>query len=327
MARTENGVLDRLLADADPARTPRDAAPDARALAERDRIMSSAHRGPRPARVVGWTTGLIAVAASAALAFTVFTPQSAATAETPSPLDFSGESSLAEVVTAAENLLAGTTGGSEPERVVRTAYWSFAVEVGSGEAEVVPELATFEWAEDLSGEAVSIAGEPYDPTDASANTNAEVESTGEVIARTTYAAGEFASPVVATPGDSPADVRALLVAFGLPEAPTAFDVVAATSAAFGVWTLSDAQHAEILSLLEEYPGAQAVGASTDRLGRPVDGIRVVSADGVARDDLLVSRDTGRIVGVERTLAKDDGYAPAGAVVDYRMWDLDEETLE
>lgn len=327
MGTPENGLLDRVLAEADPAPTPRDAAPDARALADRDRIMASGRRTPRPARVVGWATGLMAAAASAALAFAVLMPQSAATAGTPAPLDFAGDRTLAEVVSAADELLADGAGRSEPERLVRTAYWSFSVEVGSGETEVIPELATFEWNEDLSGEVVVIAGEAYDPSDAVANTNAEVESTGEVTSRTTYAAGEFASPVVATPGDSPADVRALLTAFGLPAAPTAFDVVSATTSVFGVWTLGDAQHAEILSLLEESPGAEAVGATTDRLGRPVEGIRVVSADGVARDDVLVSQETGRIVGVERTLLEDDGYAPAGAVVDYRLWDLDEETVE
>jgi len=45
------------------------------------------------------------------------------------------------------------------------------------------------------------------------------------------------------------------------------------------------------------------------------------------DDLLVSLDTGRIVGIERTVLKDDGVFPAGAVVDYRMWDIPEEVVQ
>ncbi|WP_454113249.1 hypothetical protein [Microbacterium maritypicum] len=36
---TDNAVLERMLSEADPALTPRDAAPDARALATRDRIL------------------------------------------------------------------------------------------------------------------------------------------------------------------------------------------------------------------------------------------------------------------------------------------------
>ena len=82
----------------------------------------------------------------------------------------------------------------------------------------------------------------------------------------------------------------------------------------------------MLTLIEETGGAEALGTTNDRLGRPVAGIRVISADGVVRDDVLVSLDTGRIVGLERTVLKDDGVFPAGAIVDYRMWDIDEEML-
>src|SRR6478736_3429251 len=96
---TENAVLERLLSDADPATTPRDAPPDARALASRDRIIrtGSAPRRRR-ARTIGWTTGLTAAAASTALAFAVFSPQGAAVAGTPSPLDFDGSKTVAQIV-------------------------------------------------------------------------------------------------------------------------------------------------------------------------------------------------------------------------------------
>ncbi|WP_431791353.1 hypothetical protein [Microbacterium paraoxydans] len=324
---SDNALLERVLVEADPARTPRDAEPDARAIAARDRIIRSA-RAPRRrrARTIGWAAGLTAVAASAAVAIGVLLPQGAAVAGAPSPLVFEDAGSLGDTVAAAEADLDVFSPPAEPERSTRTAFWSYNVEVDTERAEVVPQFATFTWEEDLSGEAVAINGEPYAPTDAVANGQAEVKSTGEVASRVVLAPGEFVTPVVDVPGDSAEDVRALLVAFDMPEQPTAFEVVTAITSVFGQWTLTNAQHAELLTLIEESGGAEALGTTNDRLGRPVSGIRVVSADGVVRDDVLVSLDTGRIVGLERTVLKDDGVFPAGAIVDYRMWDIDEEML-
>lgn len=324
----DNAVLERALTAADPARTPRDAEPDARAIATRDRILRSSREPQRRrARRVGWAAGLTAVAASAALAFGVLLPQGAAVAGTPTPLAFDGSASLAETVATADTDLGVFHEPESPERSVRAASWSFSVDVDAGQAEIVPQLSTFQWSDDLSGEAITINGVAYDPGDAVANQEAEVVSTGEVASRVTYAPGEFVTPVVAVPGETPADVRALLEAFGLPREPSAFDVVTAVTSVFGQWTLTNAQHAELLALIEDSGGAQALGATTDRLGRPVAGIRVIAADGAVSDDVLVSLDSGRIVGVERTVLVDDGIVAPGSITDYRMWDLDEEMIE
>lgn len=324
----DNALLERALTAADPARTPRDAEPDARAIATRDRILRSSREPQRRrARRVGWAAGLTAVAASAALAFGVLLPQGAAVAGTPTPLAFDGSASLAETVATADTDLGVFHEPESPVRSVRAASWSFSVDVDAGRAEIVPQLSTFQWSDDLSGEAIAINGVAYDPGDAVANQEAEVVSTGEVASRVTYAPGEFVTPVVAVPGETPADVRALLEAFGLPREPSAFDVVTAVTSVFGQWTLTNAQHAELLALIEDSGGAQALGATTDRLGRPVAGIRVIAADGAVSDDVLVSLDSGRIVGVERTVLVDDGIVAPGSITDYRMWDLDEEMIE
>lgn len=324
----DNALLERALTAADPARTPRDAEPDARAIATRDRILRSSREPQRRrARRVGWAAGLTAVAASAALAFGVLLPQGAAVAGTPTPLAFDGSASLAETVATADTDLGVFHEPESPVRSVRAASWSFSVDVDAGRAEIVPQLSTFQWSDDLSGEAIAINGVAYDPGDAVANQEAEVVSTGEVASRVMYAPGEFVTPVVAVPGETPADVRALLEAFGLPKEPSAFDVVTAVTSVFGQWTLTNAQHAELLALIEDSGGAQALGATTDRLGRPVAGIRVIAADGAVSDDVLVSLDSGRIVGVERTVLVDDGIVAPGSITDYRMWDLDEEMIE
>lgn len=324
---TQNAVLERMLTDADPASTPRDASPDVRALATRDRILRTT-RAPRRrrARTLGWAGGLTAVAASAALAFAVFAPQGAAVAGTPSPLDFSGSSTVAQIVDEAGVALANSTGPSIPSRTVRTASWGFSVEVDTKTTTVVPQLSTLTWEPDGSGRMTIIAGVPYDPEDAAASNGAEVTSSGEVVTDLIMGEGDFETPWKTVPGETGEDMVAMLRAFGMPEDPTAFEVETAMTTALDQWTLTDAQHEDLLVLLAETGGGEALGTTTDRLGRPVAGIRVLSPDEAVSDLILVSRETGRIVGIERTVLKDDGVFSAGAIISYRMWDLDEDTV-
>lgn len=324
---TENAVLERILTDADPAPTPRDAVPDARALATRDRIIRShSPRKRRRARTVGWATGLTALAASTALAFAVLSPQGAAVAGTPAPLDFSGSNTIAKLVDDASATLTEVPGPVAPMRSVRTASWGFSVDVDEKTTTVVPQLSTLNWEPDGSGRMTIIAGVPYDPSDAVASNAAEVTSSGEIVTDLVMDPGDFETPWTAVPGETRDDMVAMLRAFGMPEDPTAYDVESAMSWVLDQWTLTDAQHRELLQLLEEAGGADALGNSTDRLGRPVTGLRVQSPDGAVSDLVLVSRDTGRIVGVERTVLIADEVFPAGAIISYQMWDLDEETI-
>lgn len=324
---TENAVLERMLTDADPATTPRDAEPDARALATRDRILrTNAPQKRRRARTVGWATGLTAVAASTALAFAVLSPQGAAVAGTPAPLSFSGANTVSQIVDDASAALIEVPGPTSPMRSVRTASWGFSVDVDTKTTTVVPQLSTLNWEPDGSGRMIIIAGVPYDPSDAVASNAAEVTSSGEVVTDLVMEPGDFETPWTEVPGETRDDMVAMLRAFGLPDDPTAFDIESAMSWVLDQWTLTDAQHHELLLLLEEAGGAEALGNSTDRLGRPVTGLRVQSPDGAVSDLVLVSRETGRIVGVERTVLIADDVFPAGAIISYQMWDLDEETV-
>lgn len=324
---TENAVLERMLSDADPAPTPRDAMPDATALATRDRILrTGAAPKRRRTRTIGWAGGLAAVAASTALAVAVFSPQGAAVAATPSPLDFNGANTIAQLVDDAGTALSHTAGPTVPSRTVRTASWGFQVDVDTKTTTVVPQLSTLTWEADGSGRMVIIAGVPYDPADAVASNAAEVTSSGEVVTDLVMAPGDFETPWTAVPGETREDMVAMLRAFGMPEEPTAFDVEMALASVLDQWTLTDTQHELLLHLLEEAGGGDALGTTNDRLGRPVTGVRVQSPDGAVSDLVLVSRDTGRIVGVERTVLKTDDVFPAGAIISYQMWDLDEETV-
>jgi hypothetical protein len=326
---TENAVLERALSDADPARTPRDAAPDARAIALRDRILrqTAAPKKRRRVRALGWATGLVAVATAAVVAFAMITPQVAAVAGTPSPLDFEGESTVAGIVEEARDALATSAGPAQAERTVRTASWGFSVDVGMEVTTVVPQLSTLTWEPDGSGRSTVIAGVPYDPADAVANSAAEVTSSGEVVTDLVMEPGDFATPWTAVPAENGDDMVAMLRAFGMPDEPSAFDVQSAFTSVLQQWTLTNAQHAELLSVLGKAGDGDALGTSTDRLGRPVSGIRVQSPDGGVSDLILISLETGRIVGVERTVLIADEVFDAGAIISYEMWDVPEETIE
>lgn len=324
----DNAILEQALSDADPGRTPRDAAPDARAVAMRDRIIreTSAPKKHRRVHALGWATGLVAVATAAAVAFAMLTPQVAAVAGTPSPLEFEGSNTIAQIVDEATTALDSSPGPTEPLRLVRTASWGISVDVGTKTSKVVPQLSTLSWQSDGSGHMTIIEGVPYDPTDAVASNAAEVKSSGEVVADFDITPEEFSSPWLTVPGESADDMVAILRAFGMPEHPTAFDVQTAITWVLGQWTLTNAQHRELLVLLEEAGGGEALGTSTDRLGRPVTGIRTLSPDGAVSDLVLVSLDTGRIVGVERTVLTADEIYPAGAIVSYSLWDVEEQMV-
>ncbi|MFJ2552880.1 hypothetical protein [Microbacterium sp. NPDC087591] len=325
--RGDEAVLERALTEADPARTPRDAAPDARALATRDRILRKSRSAHRPhSRAVAWASGAVAAGATAIFAVAMLLPQETATAGTPTPLTFEGSSTVAEIVDAAEEDLAAVTGPDTPLRTVHAASWGFSVDVVDENAEVVPTLSELTWNPDGSGRMTVVRGVPYDPTDAVAHNHAEVSSSGDVVSDLVMSPGDFEPLWPDIPGDSREDVLALLTAFGMPAQPTAFDIESAFTSTFDMWTLTNAQHRELLSLLAETGDGVALGDTTDRLGRPVAGIQFLTPDKGAKDVVLVSLETGRIVGVERTAIEADDVYPVGAIISYRMWDVEGEVI-
>lgn len=327
MPRITDEELDRLLIEASSARTPIDAKPDAEAMAMLERIMATdPHPHRRRNRIVGALAGLAAAVTATVIGINVMIPTGAAVAGSPQPLDFTGATSVAETISDAQTALAAEPGPAEPARFVRSATWSFNIDGDDATAVVVPQLVTLQWEADQSGRVLVVDGTPYDPADASANVSAEVTSSGRVSMDLKMSAGEFATPVSAPPGATKEEIRGALVAFGMPAEPTAFDVLLAASSLLEQWTLTNEQESQILSILDETDGATALGSSVDRLGRDVVGMRVASADGAASDVVLLSAETGRIVGFERTNVIEDDLLPAGAVIGYRLFDVPEEAV-
>lgn len=316
--------LARVLAKADPTRTPPNARPDAAALAARDRIIATepAVTAPRRRalpRVVLTAAAAMVVVAVAAVTF-IF-PRTPAAAITPAPIVFAGGGTVAEMARHATETLARSSGPAAPARGAHTVMWGLAVEPEAQRAEIVPQVAKLHWNKDLSGSFTVVAGEPYWPDGAATGgvATATVEP-GEVLSEMRFAPGEYGTPVVELPGSSREDVLALLTAFGLPASPTASDVVQAMTSVFDHWTLTNEQHAQLISILVDTRGLTVLGTGEDRAGRRVVGVEMTSFFPGIVDLVLISAETGRIVGVESKRVTPDGNVPAGAVISYRLWD-------
>lgn len=321
----DDDELIRLLTKHTPVRSPKDAPLDARALAMRDRIVHSApapgQRAGRTPRLV-WLTSAAAVVVALVVSAVLFWPTSSAVAIGPRPLSFTPAGDAGEIVEDALRLLSDGGGPAEPLRESRSAAWSLAVVDDGAQVDIVPELTAFTWNADGSGRVLVVAGEPY-PSDAPVD-GAEIVDSGEVLSDTQLAVGEFATPVAESPGSSREDLTAMLMALGMPEKnPSPGEVAQGINSVFDQWTLTDEQHATLLRLLADSGDVEALGTAVDRLGRQVYGLRVDSSVPGVSDTLLVSADSGRIVGIESQRVTAENGVPAGTIVAYRLWERPE----
>lgn len=316
----ENSSLESMLRAASPARTAADATPSAASLLARDRIMRTDPPRRRRTIAIGWASGLALVTASAIVAAFVMMPQT--TARAGAALSSSAPSpTVASVVEEASADLSASAGPTEPKRFVRTASWNFSVNAGTGELRVFTQLSTISWEADGSGHVVIVNSPEQDPADAEWYSQSQVPTAG-ATEEFPMLPGEFLTPLTDPPGESSAAMRAALEALQMPRDASAFEVVTAITTLFGQWTLTNAQHGALLSILEEAGDVEVVPVTNDRLGRPVTGLRVLSPDGAVSDVLFVSGDTGRIVGLERNVVTGDELLPAGAIMGYQLWDLE-----
>lgn len=318
----DDDTLTRLLIDANPARTPKDAELDAAAVRMRERIVRTRHvrerSAPRRTVRVAWASALTATAAVGVVVFGLVTPAGQAVAVTPTPLIFTEAGSTQQVVERASALLADGGGPAHPERSVESAVWALAVDVDEQQMAVIPQFSTLTWNEDLSGRLVAVEGEKPLRGDAR-NESAEVARGETVLFDLEMAPGEFNTPVVAPPGETADDVLAMLTAYGMPADPDASQLVDSMITALDQWTLTDAQHAVMLELLDAEDGVSVLGESTDRLGRSVYALSVPASGDGTDESVLISTESGRIVGVESEQASADGIIPEGAVVMYNLW--------
>lgn len=322
--------LDRLLRSVNPA--PREQFADLRAedLVVRERIVRGVPVSagvPEAGRRRAWAGFTVAVASIVAVVVAsvlVLTPTQQAVALTPPPLIYGNPQPLADVVADAQAALADDD-GPEQERRVRTLGWGWSIDMGSEKIEIVPQETTLEWADDGSGAVTIVAGESLWSDDDRPDGVAESPyAPGEVIASFLQTPEQFNAPaaLLTLSGSTPDDLWPVLRAFGADESSPSGELLTAISRVLDAWTLTDAQQATLIDLLAEADGIRVLGETRDRLGRDVVGLRVEDPQRPDHaETVLISSDTGRIVGIETELLHPLDFIPAG-VMGYRLWDID-----
>ncbi len=331
----DDETLDRLVVDADPARMPVDAGLTLRQLQARDRIMAGTYApaAGTARRRARWRIGAPVALLAACLAVLLIVvpglhPQAAA-AHTPPPLVFTptGQTPQELLRMVERDVLRSDAGPAAPLRQSRTVGWYLQLTQRDGAttaAVISPQVTTFSWGEDLSGRVTIVAGTPYwtDESDRPIP-QADALAPGTVISDMRFARGGFEPPVPAMPGQTGAALAGSLAAAGYSPGGDAADLIDAISTFFSCWTLTSRQQATILRILLDRSDVQVLGTARDRASRPVTGIATDSTRFPGtRKILLVSRDSGRIVGMETITMKASDAVPAGSVIAYSLWDVD-----
>lgn len=325
----DDDELDEMLRLANPARTPRDAPLTVRQSAIRESIIAMPDRR-KPVRVLALMTAPVAaLSAVVMMLFAVFGPvgQQPAAAYGPHPLIYSETHlSAREVVETAQQRLSASSGSPQAaaQRMSRSTSWRLAVQ-DEGEPQALrfiePVITELTWHPDLSGTRHVTAGAAVAP-DGELVTEQGIEA-GTVIDTTRFDPGEYPVSVPDAGSMDETDIRVLLDAYApLDSGSPAGDAVWALVDVFGEWTLTNEQHAWFLRALLEYPELTVLGTTKDRLGRDVIGLRAGTSAPGETATLLVSTQTGRILGVENAVTSTEHplAVPAGTVIAYILWE-------
>lgn len=320
---------ERMLRAADPARTAADAPLGLAQTALRERIAASAStvRPERRRAWIGIATPLAAVAALV-IALVIVLPLGTAPAAAygPRPLVYRElPLSADEIVEHAVGQLTAAPSEGRAERRSRVTSWSLGFSPdASPEKQLVisPYVQELEWSEDLSGSIRLWAGRPFyadGPTDRIPD---DVEyAPGELVSEERFGPGEYVPvfPELRERGVVESITQEGYLAAGA----TPGDIVLMTQSVQMEWTLSDGEQAELLTLIGGQGELTVLGATQDRLGRDAIALASVAAvDPHARQILLISARTGRIIGVEAVALGTNEHLPVpeGTVTSYMLWE-------
>lgn len=222
-----------------------------------------------------------------------------------------------------------TSGGpNKPLRMSRQLGWFSQIDMSASNNDpvlIAPEIIELSWNEDLSAVMTVTAADTYwaDGREEGEPASTGTREPGTVISESHFDANEFGVPSSSLPGDSPSDLHDLMVAMGLPTAEAgAGNLIETIDSLMGLWTLTNHQQAILLQMLVDAGDYDVLGTATDRAGRQVVGIRAEPSifPGIARV-ILVSTETGRIVGSETERTIDEAPLAAGDVIAYKLWEI------
>lgn len=316
--------LDRLLRDSHPAGPRTHEGITAQQREVMRHIMATPEKR-RPARRVALVALPLGLATVIAVVLGFFTPFAAgpAVAYGAPQLAFTatGES-FDDVVRTSQEHLGAEPGVTEAVRRSASVAWNATIRDDGGVDPVTfisPVVTDLTWNADLSGRRIVSAGEPYavagDLPEAP-----DAPTPGTVLDDQVFAAGEYPAYLPDAGGLTGESAAELLAQYAPTSTQTPGDAMWAVADLLNEWTLTNAQHGYLLDALRAYDGITVLGEATGRDGRPVIGVQG-SASGGQAVTLLISADTGRIVGIEMTVVSDDAAfpVPVGTVISYTLW--------
>ncbi|GAA2001169.1 hypothetical protein [Microbacterium ulmi] len=336
---TTDEALDRLLSLSNPY-PPAPRGLSARAEADLARI-TSAH-APEPARSRLWTWGLsLPAVAGALVALVVIIVANPFTASVPAaamglrPLAIAASDlDRGEAIDRAQTLLAEGHGITVPLREATTVAWySHVMMDGPDKGAVIsPEVTSMTWdADAMTAHIVVESGEPYRTDGGEIPTREDLSPPGTILRddhmgaeALTYEGpdGPLLFPT-AREGSGVDFYRGVFQELTGQADVTGFDVLTGIDDLLGMWTLTNEQHGSLLEILREHHDIELLGTTRDRAGRDAMAFGALRASGDQRVVLLVSTETGRIIGSESMYLGDDPDVPipSGSVMSYQLWEI------
>lgn len=337
----DDDELTRMLRALDPAGSEGGEQLDARKervwarIAERIDGEPAPSRSPRRARM-WWSISLPAVAAAIVALIVVLvanplaTPTPAAAEGLPPLVYEASDLSLDEHLARAREQLAASPGPAEPVREATVVAWYSHTQMDGEERGTVisPEIVTTTWDETFAMRIHVTAGRPYVAGDDQPPTRADLPKEGTVLrddeipGEMNLVDGQRPLPFL-VPGSGAEFYRSYIAeSLAMYGGGGGAEALRAVADVMNHWTLTNAQQADLLTVLSEYDELELLGVTRDRAGREAFGISARSTTGMHDEVLLIST-SGRIVGSETIYLGDDPEVPipTGSVMSYQMWGL------
>ncbi|QTV79159.1 hypothetical protein [Microbacterium sp. NIBRBAC000506063] len=230
---------------------------------------------------------------------------------------------MSDAVDDALRSLERSDGLDEPQRESHSIGWYFHVDVEGERASrtaISPEEVHFTWNEDLSARIRVVAGTPSRADDPALALPSDAPRAGEVLRDEVFAPGEYDPLLPDPPGRTPAELEEFLQPIALGGLSSGFALFDAIDTAFQAWSLTNEQQGSLLELIDDASGVTVLGAGLDRAGRPVIGLSTTHPDVAQERHILVSQETGRIIGFEIYMVEGDDYFPGNAVISYTLYE-------
>lgn len=280
---------------------------------------------PRRPRDWAWSVTAAAAVGAVVLALTLSGPATVPAAAAPRPLVVeTGSAPMPLDVLADRALDLGDSVRLRQGTHVQT--WSLSMTSGPGARPPVtlPEERVVRWAADGSHTELVVATDPRHPGQPVVTDADPVPRTvedGHVLSRQTFPPSWSDAPPAAEPPHDARRLRTYLDEIDRLDTMDTGGLLDAVSELLDHWTLGSRESAALVRVLADAPGLRAVGAVTDRLGRP--GQAYVYEDKVhaVRRMIVLDPAGGTVLGLEDTVTRGDREygVEAGDVMSYAAW--------